>query len=66
MEWSEIGSIELDESIYGKAKIYLKDKEGYYLKILYPKWNARWLVLNKLNERWLNYLKGAKNVRIHK
>lgn len=59
--WGEVGSVELDESIYGKAKIAIRDKDGYYIKILYPKWHERYKVLQKINKQWINYLKEKQN-----
>jgi hypothetical protein len=53
----KIHRIELDESIYGKAVITIYDKDGNILDRIFPKWNHRWVVLQEINKKWLEYLR---------
>jgi len=54
--FSEIGSIELDQSIYKKAVITIYDKHGAMMKRLFPKWEHRWVVLQQINQQWIKHL----------
>lgn len=47
-----VHEIELDQSIYGKAKIILRRKDGTVIKMFRPKWDKRWDLFNEIYEKW--------------
>ena len=47
-----VHEITLDESIYGKAKIILRRKDGTIVKIFTPKWSQREKLYRELVRKW--------------
>ena len=54
---NRVKEIILDESVYLKAKIFVMAEKNMCIKIIKPKWEERYNVLNELNNKWLKHLK---------
>ena len=59
--FEDVGSIELDCRVYNKQKISIKDKKGYYKKIIeFKNPNDAWEALKELNKHWFETIKKEK------
>ena len=52
-----IKSIELDLSIFGEAKILIRDENNYIIDTVQPRWSEKYNVYEKIVHRWFEGIK---------
>ena len=59
--WNKVDSIELDLSVYMKAKINVRSKDGLLMRQYEPKWEKKEQLFDSINNQWLKWIKEKEN-----